>query len=289
MPRSRLSLLGLAGLLAAGCAKTPTPHQAYLDAVAGDLASLPPAGPPLAERDLTRLPEPVQRYLRQARVLGKPLPRSMRVTFDARMRRKPGDPGMRARSVQVNVFDPPSRSFYMGARMAGLPVRVLHRYAGEEASMRVRVLGRFDRVDIHSHDLFKAECVTVLNDLCLMAPGRLADPRLGWKALDAERAEVTFTNHGLAVKAVLHINAAGELVNFVSDDRLALQPDNTLKSFRFSTPLDGYKDFGAARLGTDGRAIYDYPEGPFEYGSFTLKSVAYDISPAQAADTDGLD
>jgi hypothetical protein len=243
-----------------------------------------PTPVPLTREAIQSLPAPVRRYIERSGALGRPIPWNVRVEFEAVMRRKPGDGGMRARSEQVNFFDPPSRNFFMRARMFGLPVRVLHRYADAEASMQVRVLGLFDVVDIRSHELFKAECVTVLNDLCCFAPGRLTDPRLAWKGLDERRAEVAFTNQGLTVRAVLHFNEAGDLVNFVSDDRYALQPDGSLKNFRFSTPLSGHRDFGGIRLGGHGDAIYDYPSGPFVYGNFDLKSVEYNVGFQDSAD-----
>lgn len=237
-----------------------------------------PEAPALLHHDdLKPLPAPVRRYVAQSGALGKPIPWSMRIEFDAVMRKKPGDKGMQAVSQQINYFDAPTRSFYMQARMFGLPVAVLHHYAGAEASMQVKVAGLFYAVDIKGHDLFKAECVTVLNDWCLFAPGRLTDKALAWKAIDAKSAEVAFTNQGLTVKAVLHFNEKGELVDFVSDDRLALQDDGSLKRYRFSTPISDYQDFGGMRYGRKGDAVWHYPEGDFAYGSFVLKKVDYNV------------
>lgn len=240
-------------------------------------ADLHPAPTPaiLTVADIKWLPAPVQRYVTQSGALGRPIPWDMRLEFDAVLRKRPGSPDIPGGTQQLNYFDPPTRSFTMKARMWGLPVSVLHHYADDEASMEVRVLGLFDAVDVHGKQLFQAECVTVLNDWCIYAPGRLSDPRLAWKALDAKRAEVAFSNRGVTVKAVLHFNERGELVDFVSDDRLALQDDGSLKGFRFSTPLGDYQDFGGMRLARKGEAVWHYPEGDFAYGSFTLKKVEY--------------
>ncbi len=279
----RWAWLALPFALGACAAMSPSIARQYQDLLRSEEAAHPaPAERVFNEADLKALPEPVQRYARLSGAVGRPVPWAMRVEFDALMRRKPGDGGMKASSVQLNYFDPPSRSFHMRARMFGLPVGVLHHYGQAEASMQVRVAGLFNAVDIRSRELFQAECVTVLNDLCIMAPGRLTDPRLAWKALDNERAEVAFTNQGLTVKAVLHVNAAGELVDFVSEDRLALQPDGTLKRFRFNTPLHGYRDYDGLRLAGEGEAVYAYPEGPFTYGEFKLKSVRYNAAALAA-------
>lgn len=281
MPTSKtpwIKLLFLAPVLLGACAQRPSIAEQFTTILHEEYAAhSAPAPRLLSAADLKGLPEPVRRYVAQSGALGKPLPWNMRVEFDAAMHKKPGAAPMQAHSQQYNFFDAPSRSFYMTARMYGLPVGVLHHYAGSEAAMTVRVAGLFNAVDIRSHDLFKAECVTVLNDLCILAPGRLTDPRLGWKALGHDSAEVSFSNQGLTVKAVLHFNAQGELIDFVSDDRLALQDDGSLKSYRFSTPLKDYQDFGGIRLAGYGDAVYDYPEGKFAYGNFTLKKVEYNV------------
>jgi hypothetical protein len=280
LPHPALVLACLAAALSlGGCRPRPSLQREFQDIVRAEFDGHPAPAPRVLDAKAIRaLPEPVRRYVAYSGALGRPVPWNLRVEFDAVMRRKPGDAGMRARSVQINFFDPPSRSFFMRARMAGLPVQVLHHYAAGEATMQVCALGLFRMVDIRSRDLFKAECVTFLNDLCLMAPGRLIDPRLRWKPLDTGKAEVAFNHHGVTVKAVLHIAPDGRLYNFVSDDRLALQDDGSLKSYRFSTPLTDYQDFDGLRLGSHGDAIYDYPEGPFTYGTFDMKSAETNLA-----------
>jgi hypothetical protein len=236
-------------------------------------------GTPIRAEELTALPPPVRRYLEQAGVVGKPRPWNMRVEFDAEMRKDAKSAPMAAVSDQYNFFGDPTRLFFMRARMFGLPVAVLHDYSGNDASMVVRVAGLFNMVDLRGTDLRKAETVTVLNDMCVLAPGSLLDARLTWLAMDEARAQVTFANGANTVKAVLHFNERGELVNFFSDDRLARGDDGVLHAYRFSTPLRDYRDFGGYRLAGHGEAVWHYPEGEFAYGKFDLKRIAYNVAP----------
>ena len=108
-------------------------------AVAAELAAQPLAAAPiLAEADLAPLPAPVRRYVLASGAVGRPVPQNMRLEMDAVMLRKPGDPGMRATSTQLNWFRSPTRLFLMKARMFGLPVRALHIYRDEQATFQVR-------------------------------------------------------------------------------------------------------------------------------------------------------
>ncbi len=243
------------------------------------LATAAPSPPLLTAALIAPLPAPVQRYLRVCGWLGKPLPRSVQVDFDAEMFSKPGATGMRGPAVQIDRFDLPRRLFFMRTRMAGLPVAVLHDYAGTQASMQVRLASLFDVVKLQGEALARAETVTLLNDLCLFAPAWLVDARLTWMAADAQRCEVAFTQGPHRVSATLEFDDAGQLVNFHSDDRAALQKDGSLRPLHWSTPMRDYREFDGRRVATRGDAVYRYPEGDFAYGRFVLQGIRFDVAP----------
>lgn len=261
----------------------------HADAVAHEFARQPlTAAAILEERDLAGLPAPVARYVRAAGAVGRPRPRNVRVEFEAVMRRAPGDAGMRACSVQYNFFGRPARLFLMQARMFGLPVRALHRYRDEQATFQVRVARLATIVDLAGDEISRAETVTVLNDMTFLAPGSLVDDRLSWRAIDDRSAEVTFTNGPHRVTAILLFNDRDELADFWSDDR----PENDggrLEPRRWRTPMSGYGTFDGLRVPTHGDAVYERPDGPFTYGEFTLRSIAFDLAaPGDPGPTSGL-
>jgi len=243
------------------------------------LGAVAPAPPLLTEALIAPLPAPVQRYLRVCGWLGKPLPRSVQVDFDAEMFSKPGAAGMRGPAVQIDRFDLPRRLFFMRTRLAGLPVAVLHDYTGTQASMQVRLASLFDVVDLQGSALARAETVTLLNDLCLFAPAWLVDARLTWTAADDQRCEVAFTQGPHRVRATLEFDDAGQLVNFHSDDRGALQKDGSLRLLHWSTPMRDYREFDGRRVATRGEAVYRYPEGDFAYGRFVLRRIHFGAAP----------
>ena len=229
----------------------------------------------LTAADLEGLPDPVRRYIQRSGAVGRPRPQNMRVGMDATMYRKPGQP-MRARSVQYSFFGRPTRLFLMDARMFGLPVRALHVYRQETATFTVRVASTVNMVNLRGQEISATETVTVLNDMCLMAPGALVDPRLAWDSADDRSATVTFTNGPHVVTATLVFNDRDELVDFWSDDR----PDSSTGRFvpmRWSTPVTEYRDVGGRHLLHSGGAVYLRPDGPFTYGEFTMRSIQYDV------------
>jgi hypothetical protein len=271
---ARTLAMSILSIVVAGCA----PLQAKFDTRVQDQFTAQPGGaiPLLEEADLAHLPPPVQRFVRASGAVGRPRVQSFRAEFDAEMYRKPGAAPMVSTSVQYNRVARPTRLFFMKSRMFGLPVQVFHDYADEQATFKVRVASLVNVVDEGGVAFSKVETVTVLNDLCFFAPGALVDPRLAWRPIDDRTALVTFSNGPHRVSATLHFNERDELIDFTSDDRPQLV-DGAYKPYRWSTPIEGYQQLDGLRLPTRGAAVYAYPEGPFTYGKFRLRSVAYNV------------
>lgn len=165
----------------------------------------------------------------------------------------------------------------MTAFMKGLPVSVWHSYHNQAATMQVKIASLVPIVDLSGKELTTAETVTLFNDMCLVAPGALIDRRIRWREIDAQQVEATFTNGAYSIKATLKFNDKGELVDFVSDDRFYLTPENKLRRERWSTPVGDYKDFDGRRIVTRGEAIWHLKDGSYTYGKFLLKKIDYNV------------
>ena len=250
-----------------------------------DIASIltnPGTSATVTEADLTPLPAPIQRYLRLTGSVGQPRILNFRIQWKGRMRKSASEPWMSFQAEQVNTFDSvPTRLFSMRAVMKGLPVDIYHRFIADSATFRVRLLSLVTMVDAKGPIMDRSETVTILNDLCMFAPSALLDPAMRWEASDRSSATVAFTRGAHTVRAELRFNAAGELVDFVSDDRSRASPDAKIfTAERWSTPLSKYRDFGARRVATHGETRTHAPEGTFAYGEFDLQRVEYNLSSA---------
>jgi hypothetical protein len=124
----------------------------------------------------------------------------------------------------------------------------------------------------------QGETVTVFNDMAVFAPAALVDAPVTWTRLDEHRVRGVFTNGSQTVSAVLTFDADGDLVDFVSDDRLAASQDGrSFSAQRWSTPLAGYRERGGRRVATagEGRWHAPQPDGTFTYIELHLDDIAY--------------
>jgi hypothetical protein len=250
-------------------------EQAFMQDVSHSLKSLTNQSAPLVTlEDLQHLPEPVRNYLIHAGVIGKPQVQDFFLRFDGEMRDK-GKDWFRFSSQQYNTIHPASRLFFMKAKMFGITVPGYHAYGNGKASMDIRLFGIIPVVSHHEKEMFKTESVTFLNDVCLFAPAALIGSQFQWETIDDVSASVKFRNGDTQVRATLYFNEKNELVDFVSDDRMAVADMTT---YRFSTPVGNYKSLEGYLLSTYGKAIWHYPEGMFTYGRFHLKEIKFNRS-----------
>ena len=237
----------------------------------------------LTESDIAHLPLPVQKYIRYSGALGKEKLHHLRAVFRGHFKTGPEAGFLNIRSVQYNFFDEPMRAFYMQSSRFGLPVEALHLYVGPKATMQVKVAKLVEVVRAEGPEMNRSESVTLLNDICFLAPAALIDDRIAWETIDPTTVEATFSNQGNSVSARLIFNEEGQLINFISDDRTLSTDGITFKNYPWSTPLDKYKMFGDRTVASYGEAVWHRPEGEFIYAKFNLERIEY--NPSKYADT----
>ena len=210
---------------------------------------------PVSEANIVHLPPPVQRYLRVVGVVGRSRVRYVHARMHGRIRSGPDARWMPLIAEQYNFFDgEPSRLFYMTASMFGIPLQGFHRYVGRSASMVVKVAGIVPVANASGTGMTRAETVTLLNDMCIMAPAALPGiSESSGRPIDDWTVMATLTNAGHAIRAELVFNRAGELTNFWSNNRPKSSSDGTsMTPAQWSTPIGGYRLFGPFRLASHG-------------------------------------
>lgn len=230
----------------------------------------------LTENDITHLPPIVQSYLRYTKSVGQPRIKNFRAAFTGRMRSNPSDDFMQLQSVQYNFYSQPSRYFFMTAGKLGLPATGVHIYQNQTATFEVKMLNWFAVVDAKGDKMNQSETVTLLNDMCCIAPGTLIDDRLKWENINDTTARVTLTNGDISVSAELYFSKNGALQNFISKDRYHTD-GKIYENYPWATPLSDYRMLNGYLLPGKAKLIYQRPDGDFTYGELEFKSVRFNL------------
>lgn len=270
------ALVLFAALPAIGEALPTSLPKEFARAVETARASVRP-GPIVTESDLAVVPPVVATWMRRWGVVGRPRTTNLRVSLSGRMKSAPDAPWMNVEAEQFSSFSgDPVRIFSVRASRRGVPFFALHRFDANGATMRVRVAGMIDVVDARGPKMDQAETVTILNDMCLLAPSTLLRPEIEWESADATGASVRFSRGAVTVRARLTFDASGDLVDFASNDRFLSADGKTYDSHPWSTPIERLATFDGRRLLGSGVARWHLPSGDFDYGRFEVRSIEFD-------------
>jgi len=241
----------------------------------------------VAEADLAALPAPLAAYVRVSGAVGQPRTVNFVAKVSGRIRGGPAMGWMSFSGQQVNTYgDDPQRFLLMKAKMFGLPVVVTHLFDRSSASMHGRLLSLITVVKSAGPDMDRAETVTVLNDLVVMAPAAIPYASVRWTALNDRHVRGSFTKGPQSVTAEFEFNQRHELVNFIADDRLrASQDGKSFTRLRWSTPIKQYRDMHGRKVASIGEAQWyaAEPEGRFTYLDFHVDDIRYNLGSQMLA------
>jgi hypothetical protein len=164
----------------------------------------------------------------------------------------------------------------MNATRGGVPLDILHRYVNGAATFQVRIASMFPMVDKKGPVLTRAETVTLMNDIVVMAPAAVLDLPFTWQTVGERAVQATFRNAGNTVSATITFDAAGDLVGFRSNDRTQEDAKGS-RNVPWSTPISGYREVDGIRIGAIGDANWVETSGEWTYGKFEIRSMAYNV------------
>ena len=236
---------------------------------------------PVTENRLDALPEPAQRWLRRAGVVGHPPVTNFRVRFDGRIRMKPGQGWMPLVAWQLNTVDPIARIFQMRVDAAHVvPMFGTDSYVSGTGEMRGRLLGLVTVAEGRGEEFDLGELVTWLNDAVMLAPSMLLRPSVTWAEDDDRSFSVAVADGEHQVTARVVLGDDDLPVDFVTDDRWYAGTDPPTRT-RWRTPLEDWTATGdGLPVPGHGAAVWCFDDGEFTYieGTFDRSTLALDVT-----------
>ena len=227
--------------------------------------------------DLSHLPDLIQNYLNYVGIVGTEHVSNFRILFDGGMKMDKDKKFSPFTAEQTTFVNQGVRLFYMDMHLNGLKVSGLHHFDDEDARMKIKLLDVFPVVNEHGESMQQAETVTFFNDMVLFAPQTLIDAHIEWEKTGEYQMKATFTHEGITVEAALVFTEDGRLINFISNDRLALETDGLTSSVPWSTPITEYEEINGLTLPKTGHATWHYDDGEFTYITLNVLDVTFNV------------
>lgn len=271
-------LLALAVLLLVGGVTIVT--AAYLrftaqigSDVTGLLAAAARApGPIVTEAMLAALPAPAQRYFTRAGVVGKSIPRTIRLTQKGRIRSSADAGWMALEAEEVYSVTPPALVWRTWMPSAALPIAFgRDAYLDGNGSILIKLLALFPVADEHGDELRAAGLMRFLNEMAWF-PAAYLGSNVSIAPVDDSAFTVTIADRGLTATSTLFVDAEGKLVNF----RARRFNTSTRSTETWETPMTAWDSFEGLNLPTAGSAVWKLPTGDLDYIELEITGIAYD-------------
>ena len=163
------------------------------------------------------LPEPMQRYLNYAQVVGKESIRTVRLKQQGFIRQQPGQKWFPMVAEQYFTTTPPA--FLWHATMRPFPlvwVSGTDRFSDGHGSMRIKPFSLITVANARGPEMDQGSALRYLAEIIWFPTAWLSD-NIQWQAIDAHSVKAMFHQKGVMVSAVLHVNEQGQPTHFTTD------------------------------------------------------------------------
>ncbi len=221
--------------------------------------------------DAGRLPPPVQRYLKKSIKEGTPYLNRAHLKQNGQMRFN--QRWITVEADQDYSVNPPAFIWVAKMKLGPAWISARDRYSGGKGNMLIKVLSSVPLFDVRGHDMDHASLLRYLSELPWLPTAFLSD-NITWKAIDDDAAEATINDGSLSATAIFHFNDADEIISFESSGRFR---SDTGKITPWSGTFDNYQEFNGLRIPAEGSAIWNDPQGDFEYIRLKVEAVDFDM------------
>ncbi len=214
----------------------------------------------ITERELERLREPVQRWLRYSNVVGTDVPATVRLRQDGQFQME-GRGWMPFTAEQYFTIDPPTFLWQARFRMAPLlSVSGRDRYRSGEGSIEMRVLSLVPVANKTGGGLNQGALLRFLGEVQWFPAAALAD-YITWEPVDADSARATMTYGGVAAPMTFRFAPDGRLI----ESTAIRYNDARGRNEQWINRNDTDRDFDGIRVPVSGEARWEYESGPYPY------------------------
>jgi len=229
----------------------------------------------ISETDLNGLPEPVQRYLRYAQVVGKKPINTVRLKQTGTIRMDPNKGKMNFEATQFYCTDP--GSFVWNARVQMFPgiwITGRDKYLGGSGNMLIKLLALVPLVDAKGFELDQGTILRFINEHFWFPTAYLND-YFTWIPIDEQTVEAVVDYGGIRSRIIYYFNQSGQMINFETERYRSLS-DGRSELTRWSTPIRNYREMNGFFVPTEGEAVWHMQTQNFNYINLRITDLQYD-------------
>lgn len=234
----------------------------------------PPAPPErVSEKDLARLPEPVRRFLRHSRIVGRKRIRSVYLRQRGSFRTTLGGKWIPTHAEQWHLARKPA--FLWAGSMEPVPflsVKARDRLVDGRGKMTIKLLGLFKVAEVSGPEMDRATLLRYLGE-AVWFPTSFLEDYVQWEPVDDGAAKATISYGGSSVTGTLYVNEKGEATSFTGERHHTEGKEMILRPW--SVKVIEYGSMSGLRIPTRIKAVWHLPSGDLESIDLTVTELRY--------------
>jgi hypothetical protein len=223
----------------------------------------------LTEAAIAKMPEPVQRWLDYAQVIGRQRPLIVRLKQEGLFRQAAGQDWMPFEAEEYYTTDPPG--FLWSATMKKGPLLSVtgrDRYYEGKGSIDFRLLSLIPVARAEGAKIDQGALLRYLNET-MWFPAAAVSPWITWEGIDAHSARATMSFQGLTASAVFSFDDEGRLITMVAQRYMGSELET------WCTPISEYGEFNGVRVPVAGEGVWKLRDGDFTYIKLRVTEIDY--------------
>lgn len=228
----------------------------------------------ITEEDIAVLPEPVQRWLKYSKVVGKENIYAVRLKQTGMMQTEKDKPWMPSVAEQYFTTDKPG--FIWKTKVEMNPLIFLSgrdKYYQGRGQMLIKLMSLIPVVDYKSEEMDQGTLLRYLGETVWFPTGVLND-YIEWKEVDSNSARATMSYGGITASGVFHFNDKGQPTKFTCK-RYYAGPDGNYSLEDYVVAVDEYREMDGIMIPVKGRAMWELESGTFTYYKLEITEVEY--------------
>jgi hypothetical protein len=232
----------------------------------------------LTIEEISKLPEPVQRYFNYCQYIGKDKMTSIKFVFDdVHFKMGVGKPWISIKYQQYNFVTDPARIAFIYSRMFGIiPFEGRDKYQDGKGNMIGRLLKKKTIFDVKGFEIDTSAAVTFLSE-SLMVPSCALQEYIKWEPIDSNNCKAIIEYKGIRAEGIFTFDEKGEFIRFQTDDRYMYMDNGTSEKHRWSAVVSDYVERNGVKVPSRIKGVWNLVEGDHEYFDGRLLDVKYNF------------
>lgn len=227
----------------------------------------------ITEKDLEGLPEPVQRWLKQANVVGKERISTVRLKQKGLIRTTKKQPWMPAQAEQYFTVDNPGFIWKVKVKINSLLFLVgRDKYFKGKGNMLIKLLALINVANAEGKEIDQGTMLRYLGEI-VWFPGAALNSYINWQAIDEHSARATMSYGEITASAVFRFDESGNVTEFSCKRYMTRNGHYSLEDYL--AKLGTHKEFEGINIPTKGEASWRLADGDFTYYKLEIIDIEY--------------